>query len=109
MFDRTKPYNELPVLPPKLKDGLSTEVLLLLAEATHSIGKLEGISQKLPNPLMLVNTIALREAKASSEIENIFTTDDELYKASLQQILTFHQQQKRFYYLGNRCGMVSKT
>ncbi len=30
---------------------------------------------------MLVNTIALREAKASSEIENIFTTDDELYKA----------------------------
>ena len=78
MFERTKPYNELPVLPPKLKDGLSTEVLLLLAEATHSIGKLEGISKKLPNPLMLVNTIALREAKASSEIENIFTTDDEL-------------------------------
>ncbi len=30
---------------------------------------------------MLVNTIALREAKASAEIENIFTTDDELYKA----------------------------
>ena len=30
---------------------------------------------------MLVNTIALREAKASTEIENIFTADDELYKA----------------------------
>ena len=30
---------------------------------------------------MLVNTISLQEAKSSSEIENIFTTDDELYKA----------------------------
>ncbi len=36
---------------------------------------------RLPNPYMLVNTIALQEAKTSTEIENIFTTEDELYKA----------------------------
>ena len=52
-----------------------------MAKAHRSLGKLDGISRKLPNPLMLVNTISLQEAKSSSEIENIFTTDDELYKA----------------------------
>jgi Fic family protein len=36
---------------------------------------------RLPNPFMLVNTIALQEARTSTEIENIFTTEDELYKA----------------------------
>ena len=52
-----------------------------LAEANRSLGKLDGISSKLPIPKMLINTISLQEAKSSSEIENIFTTDDELYKA----------------------------
>ncbi len=55
--------------------------MLTLAKAHRSLGNLEGISKTLPNPLMLVNTIYLQEAKSSSEIENIFTTDDELYKA----------------------------
>ncbi len=36
---------------------------------------------RLPNPYILVNTISLQEAKTSTEIENIFTTEDELYKA----------------------------
>ncbi len=36
---------------------------------------------RLPNPYMLINTIALQEAKTSTEIENIFTTEDDLYKA----------------------------
>jgi len=40
---------------------------------------------RLPNPYMLVNTIALQEAKTSTEIENIFTTEDELYKAISDQ------------------------
>ena len=80
-FDRTKPFNQLPLLPPDDKKIFTKEVLLSLAKAHRSLGKLEGISKKLPNPLMLVNTISLQEAKSSSEIENIFTTDDELYKA----------------------------
>ncbi|MBA3706012.1 MAG: Fic family protein [Bacteroidetes bacterium] len=36
---------------------------------------------RIPNPLMLVNTISLQEAQSSTAIENIFTTEDELYKA----------------------------
>jgi len=80
-FERTSPFNQLPLLPPEDGQIYDKEVLLLLAKAHRSLGKLEGISRKLPNPLMLVNTISLQEAKTSSEIENIFTTDDELYKA----------------------------
>ena len=81
IFDRNKPFNNLPLLPPSDDKIFKTEILLKLSEASRSLGKLDGVSQKLPNPLMLVNTIALQEAKSSSEIENIFTTDDELYKA----------------------------
>ena len=80
-FERTSPFNQLPLLPPEDGKIYDKEVLLLLAKAHRSLGKLDGISRKLPNPLMLVNTISLQEAKSSSEIENIFTTDDELYKA----------------------------
>ncbi|MBE9516946.1 MAG: Fic family protein [Bacteroidetes bacterium] len=80
-FERTSPFNQLPLLPPEDGKIYDREVLLLLAKAHRSLGKLDGISRKLPNPLMLVNTISLQEAKSSSEIENIFTTDDELYKA----------------------------
>jgi len=80
-FDRKIPFNQLPLLPPDDNKILTKEVLLSLAKANRSLGKLDGISQKLPNPSMLVNTISLQEAKSSSEIENIFTTDDELYKA----------------------------
>ncbi len=80
-FERTSPFNKLPHLPPEDGKIYDKEVLLLLAKAHSSLGKLDGISRKLPNPLMLVNAISLQEAKSSSEIENIFTTDDELYKA----------------------------
>jgi len=80
-FERTSPFSQLPLLPPEDGKIYNKEVLLLLAKAHRSLGKLDGISRKLPNPLMLVNTISLQEAKSSSEIENIFTTDDELYKA----------------------------
>jgi Fic family protein len=80
-FERTSPFNQLPLLPPEDDKIYNKEVLLLLAKAHRSLGKLDGISRKLPNLLMLVNTISLQEAKSSSEIENIFTSDDELYKA----------------------------
>lgn len=80
-FDRNQPFNSIPLLPPKDNKIYSRDILLKLSEASLSLGRLDGISQKLPNPGMLINTISLQEAKSSSEIENIFTTDDELYKA----------------------------
>jgi Fic family protein len=52
-----------------------------LNKSNKALAELKGLAGKIPNQSMLVNTIALREAKASTEIENIFTTDDELYKS----------------------------
>ena len=80
-YDRSKPYNSLPLLPPDDDKVETKEVLKALNNANKALAELKGIAKKLPNQSMLVNTIALREAKASTEIENIFTTDDELYKA----------------------------
>ena len=80
-YERTKPYNNLPLLPPEDDKVETKEVFLALNNANKALAELKGIAKKLPNQSMLVNTIALREAKASTEIENIFTTDDELYKA----------------------------
>lgn len=79
--DRNTPYNSLPLLPPDDDKVETIEVYKALSNANKALAELKGIAKKLPNQSMLVNTIALREAKASTEIENIFTTDDELYKA----------------------------
>ncbi|HSA44112.1 MAG TPA: Fic/DOC family N-terminal domain-containing protein [Bacteroidales bacterium] len=80
-YDRNKPFNSLPLLPPDDEKVETKEVYKALNNANKALAELKGIAKKLPNQSMLVNTIALREAKASTEIENIFTTDDELYKA----------------------------
>jgi Fic family protein len=80
-YDRTQPYNQLPQLPPPDEEVVTLEVLQGLNRANKALAELKGLANKLPNQSMLVNTISLREAKASTEIENIFTTDDELYKA----------------------------
>lgn len=80
-YDRNQPYNHLPLLPPPDEKIITIEILQVLNKANKALAELKGLAGKLPNQSMLVNTIALREAKASTEIENIFTTDDELYKA----------------------------
>ena len=80
MFDRNKPYNDLPLLPPG-NDIIDTEILKKWGLASRSLANLDGKIGLLPNPGMLVNTLSLQEAKSSSAIENVFTTDDELYKA----------------------------
>ncbi len=80
-FDRLKPYNQLPPLPPQMDIENNPTILKLLVSASRALATVNGNLNRLPNPLMLVNTLALQEAKASSEIENIFTTEDELYKA----------------------------
>jgi len=81
LYDRNIPHNNLPLLPPIDEKIITVEVLLALNKANKALAELKGLARKLPNQAMLVNTIALREAKASTEIENIFTTDDELYKS----------------------------
>jgi cell filamentation protein, protein adenylyltransferase len=80
LFDRTKPYNGLPLLPPP-DTCIDKNVLLRWGTASRALAELNKNILRLPDPNMLVNTIILQEAKSSSEIENIFTTEDELYKA----------------------------
>ena len=81
MFDRKKPYNDLPLLPPKIDVNNNLNILKKLVTASRALATINGNLNRLPNPLMLVNTLSLQEAKTSTEIENIFTTEDELYKA----------------------------
>ncbi len=79
-FDRNTPYTLLPDLPPS--DSIfDKDVLLKWGMASRALAELNRNIMRIPNPTMLVNTIALQEAQTSTEIENIFTTDDELYKA----------------------------
>ena len=80
-YDRNIPYNQLPPLPPATELYRDEEVLNKLMTASRRLAELKGLASTLPNQSIFVNTIALREAKASSAIENIFTTDDELYRS----------------------------
>lgn len=80
-YDRNIPFNQLPPLPPETDAYLDEEVRTKLIQASRRLAELKGLASTLPNQSLFVNTIALREAKASSAIENIFTTDDELYRS----------------------------
>ena len=80
MFDPLKPYNDLPPLPPSI-DVETRAVLRKAISAGRALAELKGLGQTLPNQAMLLNTVALQEAKDSSEIENIVTTNDALYEA----------------------------
>lgn len=61
----------------------SRAVLKKTAEAHRYLAELKGVAETIPNEAILINTLTLQEAKDSSEIENIVTTHDELYKANL--------------------------
>jgi Fic family protein len=79
-FDHKKPYNDLPLLPPKA-DIETKEILRKTISAGRALAQLNGTLKNLPNPTLFLDTIYLQEAKASSEVENIITTNDELYKS----------------------------
>lgn len=85
VYDRNIPYNSLPPLPPATELYRDEDVLDKLMIASRRLAQLKGLASTLPNQSIFVNTIALREAKASSAIENIFTTDDELYRSMSYQ------------------------
>ena len=55
-------------------------ILKRLASSSRKLAELKGIAASIPNQGILINTLGLQEAKDSSEIENIVTTHDELFK-----------------------------
>ena len=69
-------------LPPQTEIE-TVPVLRALVEANKALAELKGRAATIPNQGILIDTLALQEAKASSEIENIVTTQDELFQADL--------------------------
>ena len=66
-------------LPPSV-DLESVPVLKALAKANRALAELKGRAATIPNQGILIDTLVLQEAKASSEIENIVTTQDQLFQ-----------------------------
>ena len=80
-FDRSQPYNNLPPVPPEGVELETKAVLKQAIAANRALAGLKGAGELIPNQSVLVRLIGLQEAKLSSEIENIVTTNDELYRA----------------------------
>jgi len=80
LFDRNIPYNQLPELPPA-EEIIDKEILRKWGLASRALAELNKNILRIPNPSMFINTISLQEAQSSTAIENIFTTEDELYEA----------------------------
>jgi len=78
-FSPTRPFNTLPKLQPK-QDIETRAVLKSCIEARAAIAELKGAGDLIPNQTVLINSIPLIEAQASSEIENIVTTTDRLFQ-----------------------------
>lgn len=74
-----RPYNDLPHLPPAV-DVETRAVLKQCITARAALAELKQAAELIPNQAMLINTLPLLEARASSEIENIVTTTDELFR-----------------------------
>ncbi len=79
-FKHNIAYNQLPLLPP-MADIETKGVLRKTISAGRALAMLNGALQNLPNPTLFIDTIYLQEAKSSSAVENIITTNDELYKS----------------------------
>ncbi len=72
----------LPTLPLEhLEQWESRAVLKKAAQAHRYLAGLKGVAATIPNEEILINTLTLQEARHSSEIENIITTQDDLYRA----------------------------
>ncbi|MGV6801070.1 MAG: Fic family protein [bacterium] len=71
---------QIPELPPPIEFE-TIAIYKILAEAKAGLAELKGIANAIPNQNILIETLSLQEAKESSEIENIITTQDDLYKS----------------------------
>lgn len=97
-FNPRKPNNSLPLLPP---DNVTIETIAILKQETNAaaaLAELKGLANIIPNQAILINAIVLQEAKDSSEIENIITTRDELYKALSTTLKKFDPATKEVMY-----------
>jgi len=78
MYNPDKPFDDLPLLPPA-QALESIELYKVLVPASEALAKLSTIAEHLPNQAALYESVILLEAKASSEIEQVITTDNKLF------------------------------
>ena len=76
-----QPFNDLAFLPPDKESIETKNVLRQVVKSSIALAELKGLVHTLPNPDILLNAVILKEARASSEIENVITTQDKLYQA----------------------------
>jgi Fic family protein len=76
-----QPFNNLPFLPPDKESTETKNILRQVVKSSLALAELKGLVHTLPNPDILLNAVILKEASASSEIENVITTQDKLYQA----------------------------
>lgn len=91
--DPNEPYNALPLLPPS-RDVETKAVLKATIDARVALAELQGAARSIPNDGILVRAIAAQEARLSSEIEWIVTTNDDLYRALSREVLPDDPQTK---------------
>ncbi len=92
-------------LPPEISFETS-QIWRALIDARTSLAELDGLCSSLPNPNILIETLSIQEAKDSSEIENIITTQDELYASpeGKSSHLTLAAKEVQNYVEGLRTG-----
>ena len=83
-YRNNEPYNDLPLLPPQAFIE-TTRVLRRCITASRALAELKGAGNLIPNQAILINSIPLQEARLSSEIENIVTTQDALFRAAVEE------------------------
>jgi Fic family protein len=90
------PYNDLPLLPP-VQEIETKAILRATAEARASLATLNQVIRFIPDPAILLNALPLIEAQASSEIENIMTTRDDLFQHFEQETVSVSPEIKETF------------
>jgi Fic family protein len=94
-------------------------ILRRLASSSRKLAELKGIAASMPNQGILINTLGLQEAKDSSEIENIMTTHDELFKDDVlpeafanpaaKEVLRYRQALRVGFNLVRQSGLLTSN
>src|SRR5438067_10154922 len=114
-----QPFNDLPFLPPDKEKTETKIVLRQVIRSSLALAELKGLVHILPNPNILLNAVILKEARASSEIENVITTQDKLYQAlsakntpidsATKEVLRYREAALFGYHFIQKKGFINTT
>ena len=101
-------------------DFETKEILKHVNHANRKLAELKGVAQTIPNEQILISTLTLQEAKDSSAVENIVTTQDDLYKADLdlknvvinastKEVLNYRQAMQRGFASVRRTKLLTSN